>query len=169
MTPFRSIIITASLSMAVANAGMTIPNVRIKPDSIAGVIWYHDSSTTKFNNVNAMYVYVGKQTTVPTLRLRLQYENDKWLFIQKATLVADGHKYLVTGSWQRDHNARVWEWVDLVVEAPQMQMLKQVANAKSVVVRYEGRQYIHDRTIPAKELKAIAHMLQVYKDLGGTL
>lgn len=154
--------------LALAAEPVKFPNTRVSEDKIEGATFYTDASSTKFNNVNAIFAYVAAAPGMtPTLRLKVQYEGDKWLFMQKVIIAADDKKFEVTGSWKRDNKARVWEWLDEPMTGPKVAMLKTVSTAKEVTVRYVGKQYHVDRKVPATELKALGNMLTVYAKLGG--
>lgn len=143
-----------------------------KEDKIDGITWYRDKSSPQHQNSNAAFLYIGKPAVGPSwLRLTIRYEADDWLFIQTATIVVDGVKQgVVGGRWLRDHaRGRVWEWSDTAIKPEQIKMFSAMANAKAVVIRYEGSKYTVDRAVKAQELAAMRQVLKAYAELGGAL
>jgi hypothetical protein len=138
-------------------------------DKIEHIDWYRDKSTpnTWANNFN---LYMGVQNNKPWLRIKIGYAGDSWLFIQNATVVADGEKIGMTaGNWERDSKTRIFEWIDMPVNNSSLfAMLQKMVSAKEVIVRYEGRQYRKDRTLSRQEIKAISNVLAAYAEMGGT-
>lgn len=150
--------------------GPAVAAMQKRVDDIEKVTWYQDKSTTKYQNVNSAHIYMGDRGEAPWLRMSLQYAGSSWLFIKKATIVIDGTKRgEIGGTWQRDNSSTVWEWLDAPVTAENIQLVRDMANAKKVVIRFDGQQYYKDREIPAAELKAMRNVLAAYKELGGPL
>ena len=144
--------------------------MRKRVDQVDKITWYSDKSTPSYNNVNATYLYLGDDASGPGMRFKIQYAAHNWLFIQSAIIVIDGEKRgSLGGEWKRDHDTRIWEWIDVPVSRDNIKLVRDMANAKKVLIRFEGRQYQKDREVSATELKAMRNILEAYKELGGTL
>lgn len=140
-------------------------------DEVEKVTWYRDKTTPKTPMGNAVYLYVGAKGDKTWLRVVMQYSGSSWLFAEKAAVVVDGDKRgEYGGRWARDNAAgRVWETLDLQVDGGGIAVIRAMANGKAVTIRFQGRQYISDYKIPAKELTAMKNVLAGFHELGGKL
>jgi len=142
-----------------------LKSFKVSKDEFEGTEFYRDKRTPYYSNVNFIYPYIGKKEDHYWLRIKFQYAADDWLFINRAILLIDGEKYTVTGNWQRDNNSCIWEWLDILVEAKERNILGKISNAKSVKIRYQGSKYYKDRTITCKEKSIIKKTLEIYDSL----
>lgn len=140
-------------------------------DKMLDICWYKPPSAAKFTNANTFHLYFGRTSSgsFTDLRLRVQYFSDDWLFIRNVWAKADGVRVQVpAGKWERDNNHDIWEWSDVAVDTPQSTAaIKAIATAKSVVIRFEGRQYYNDRTLTATQLKALRDVIAAYETATG--
>lgn len=137
-------------------------------DKVEKINFYTDKSTPRSNRANNVSIYIGDSGDQPWLRISFNYAGENWLFIRKATIVIDGEKVgEVTGSWKRDNDSSVWEWLDMSVDKSTLAVIRAMANSKNVLVRYEGQQYIKDHKLSKQELQAIRNVLAAYAELGG--
>lgn len=134
-------------------------------DEFNATAFYRDPRTPKYTNINFIYPYIGQKGNNYWLRLKFQYTSDNWLFINKGILLIDGEQYIITGTWERDNDSTIWEWLDMQVGTEERIILERLANSKSAKVRYEGRQYRKDRTITSKEKDIIKKTLEIFDDL----
>lgn len=70
---------------------------------------------------------------------------------------------------ERDNDADVWEWYNLVVQEADCQMLTDIANADEVVVRMNGRQYYKDVKLSSTQIEAFKNTLYAYWGSGGRI
>jgi hypothetical protein len=151
-----------------AERDRTMAAMRKSHDDVEGITWYHDKSSPGFNNVNALFLYIGEKRGDQWLRLRIQYKAEDWLFVERVVIAADDARYTISeGPWERDHSTEIWEWLDYTPSAADLAMLRQVADAKRVVIRYEGKQYRNDWVLPDTHKQAIKRVLAAYAALGG--
>lgn len=146
-------------------------------DKMAGTSWYRHRSSPKNSNSNGFYLYFGKDDDGSILPLRVvaRYSAGSWLFVTRAWAKADGQTVDVpqkSGSlfgWERDHGGSgIWEWNDYaIIGSPDKERVLQIANAKSVTVRFEGKQYYNDRTLSAGQLKAMREVISAYEAATG--
>jgi hypothetical protein len=154
-----------------------LKGLRGKHDEMRGITWYKHPSSG--DSGNAFYLYFGRRDdgTLLPLRLLLRYYGDSWLFVEKAWAKADGVEVIVPQvrdkyrGWERDNGGgSIWEWSDTAVtEASDLSSVRQLANAKAVTVRFEGRQYYGDRKLSPQQLKAMREVLDAYKAAGGSV
>jgi hypothetical protein len=134
-------------------------------DEFKGTTFYEDPRIPNFVNTNFIFPYIGEKENEFWLRLKFQYASEDWLFIQKGIFLIDGEQFVVTGNWERDNNAEIWEWLDIIVGESEEKILEKIANSKSAKIRYEGMQYHDDREITNKEKNIIKKTLELYKSL----
>ena len=68
--------------------------------------------------------------------------------------------------FDRDNaSGSIWEWSD--TKADDMAMLNKIIAAKKVVIRYNGRQYYHDFTLPESQKTAMKEILVAWQRYGG--
>jgi hypothetical protein len=142
-------------------------------DDVEGISWYRDRNSPRYNNYNGFFAYFGKRDeSSPWLRLRIQYAADDWLFIEKYIIKVDGVTYTINeakyGEIETDNGSGgIWEWLDRSVSYKEMEIIKAVANGKSVKIRFIGKQYRKDKTITSRQKLALRNVLNAYEALGG--
>lgn len=147
--------------------------MRKKTDDMNGITWYHDKTSPRYTNRNGFFAYIGKkENSNPWLRLAIQYSADDWLFIEKYVIKVDDKTYTISekkyGEIETDNGSGgIWEWLDRKVGKSEMEIIKAVAEGKSVKIRYVGKQYYKDRTITSTQKRALRNVLNTYESLGG--
>jgi hypothetical protein len=133
--------------------------MRPNKDSFSGITWYRDRSSPIYTNANGFFLYFGVDDgSKMILRLRMQYFDDDWLFIDSAKINVDGEIYdLGSYDWERDNNSSIWEWIDEPLD--DRAMIEAIINSKSAVIRYDGSQYYDTRTITASQKRALRNVL----------
>jgi len=152
-----------------------------KVDKLENITWYRDKSSPQYTNYNGFFLYIGdKGINYPTLRLRIQYKDSDWLFIEKYIIYVDGLKYKTIetkyGDVERDNGSGgVWEWLDIPVTkynediVNDFDVIRAIINGKNVKIKYIGKQYSKVKTITKTEKNALKNVLEVYKVLGGEI
>jgi hypothetical protein len=140
-------------------------------DEIRGTNVYYHPSTRRTNNQNVMYAYVGERDNVVWLRLRMSYAGPHWLFVESLLFTVDGELFVLdfkTFDWERDQSAaRLWEWVDMPVDARTWRLINRIATAKEAMMRYEGHQYYSDREVIDTEKQMLRAVISAYQRMGG--
>ena len=133
-------------------------------DKFQDITWYSSSNSPRYRNSNGFYIYFGSSdnSKLP-LRLVVQYESDDWLFINSAAVNVDGENYSISGDWERDHDSRIWEWIDETLD--DREMIEAIIKSKSAVIRFEGNQYYNTRTISASQKQSMQDVLLAYDGL----
>ena len=138
--------------------------------SSTGGFWVEPKFKPKYRNVNSFYCYfwINDYNYASNFRFVMQYESDSWLFIENCVFNIDGENYTyIPKKMERDNYARIWEWFDDHVDKTNLNLVRKIANAKSVKVKLNGRQYYDTRTIKAKEIASIKQTLTYYEEIGG--
>lgn len=157
------------------NLANATKNMRKKYDDIKEITWYRDKTSPQYNNYNGFFGYFGKSNTgSPFLRLRIQYAADDWLFIEKYIIKVDGVTYEIEeekyGEIETDNgNGGIWEWLDRAVTKRELEIMKAVANGKSVKIRFIGKQYYKDKTISSKQKRALRNVIDAFEAMGGNI
>jgi hypothetical protein len=136
-----------------------------KFDEFNSTTWYQDSSSPRYTNRNAFYLYFGSSGSGSNpLRLRVQYYDDDWLFIDSAQIAVDGKIYdLNFTEWKRDNDSMIWEWADEVLS--DREMIEAIVKSKRAVIRFDGDQYYDTRTISPTEKRALRNVLDAHDSI----
>jgi tetratricopeptide (TPR) repeat protein len=133
-------------------------------DKFQDITWYSSPNSPRYRNYNGFYIYFGaSDNSKSPLRLVVQYESDDWLFIESAAVNVDGVNYSISGDWERDHDSRIWEWIDEALD--DREMIEAIIKSKSAVIRFEGNQYYNTRTISASQKQSMRDVLLAYDGL----
>lgn len=155
--------------------------MRKKVDDLEGITWYQDLTSPRFVNYNGFFLYIGgRGYNYPSLRLKIQYKSNEWLFIEKYIIYVDGSTYKTIeteyGDVKRDNgNGGVWEWLDIPIEKDSediindFDVLRAIINGEDVKIKFIGTQYSKVKTITKTQKNALKNVLEVYKVLGGEL
>ncbi len=143
--------------------------LREDADRVEGVTWYkHPNQPRYLNSRSTAYLYIGKKGEAgrPWLRMKVQYTSSDWLFVNNVIAWHDGVKEpLISGSFERDNNSTIWEWMDVSPDDYQIEVLRSLANANEAILRFEGDQYRKDVKLSAGDKKAIREVLEAYEVL----
>lgn len=133
-----------------------------KKDVFSNTTWFRDQSSPRFINRNAFYIYFGVAAgEAQSLRLKIQYLDDDWLFIDSAQVSVDGVVYdLDAPDWDRDNNTSIWEWSDEVLS--DRGMVEAIIRSKKAIIRFDGDKYYDTRTISAGQKAALKNVLSAY-------
>ncbi len=151
------------------------PGFRIKKDEFdtMGTTWYRPRTAPLYVNYNALYMYFGCQQEMPTtLRLRMQYQDDSWLFIRSVQFSIDGKPYEYTPSnLERDsgNGGQIWEWFDDAVDYSNKEIVLALYGASTARMRLVGDQYHKEKTITSTQLNEIKKTIDLYRAMGGQL
>ncbi len=145
----------------------------IKKDEFSsyGISWVEPKSRPQYRNQNALYCYfaINNNYSVYNMHFVMQYEADSWLFIENCVFNIDGENITyIPSKMERDNNSRIWEWFDERVDNRNISIVRKIANAKSVKIKLNGRQYYDTRTVKANDIASMKKILSFYEALGGT-
>lgn len=147
-----------------------LSSLQTETDKVEGITWYKPSTYPYYANSRSYVLpYIGQRDSSTWLRLKFHYTGDNWLFFEKITISIDGENYYKTYSYydvERDNGSGdVWEWVDISPTTSDIEMLKQIANSKETIVRFQGDNYHYDLTVKSSDKTAINQVLTAYEAL----
>lgn len=151
------------------------PGFRIKKDEFdtMGTTWYKPRTAPQYVNYNALYMYFGCQQEMPTsLRFRMQFQDDNWLFIRSVQFSIDGKPYEYTpNNLERDsgNGGQIWEWFDDAVDYSNKEIVLALYGASTARMRLVGDQYHKEKTITSTQLNEIKKTIDLYRAMGGQL
>ena len=113
--------------------------------------------------------YIGVKGDSTWLRFLVNYTGDNWVFFEKIIFSVDGEnttKYFSYYDVTRDNGGGdVWEYVDIPVGDSEIELLREIADSKTTIVRFQGDDYRHDFTITQADKNAIKEILLAYDSL----
>lgn len=122
----------------------------------------HPKEPRYTNSRSYLVTYIADTGMIPIMRMRLNYTDDSWLFIQSAKANIDGDIVdLKLTDWDRDNNHDIWEYSDIIVDERMRDILVRIANSKKTVIRFDGRQYYDNFTIGNTDKEIIRDMFMV--------
>lgn len=138
----------------------------------AGLVWYTPKDAPKHVDRNGIYLYFGKdETSMKSLRLRIQYYADEWLFINQIIFNIDGKVYrFFPTKMERDsgNGGKIWEWADEAIQdESDKDLVNALVNAKSAKMKLIGAQYYKIKAITKGQLASMRKTLQLYNAFGG--
>lgn len=101
----------------------------------------------------------------PALLLRISYGGDDWLFFEECIFKIDGESTTVKAprdSHRDNSGGRVWEYFTRAATDEDVKLLKAIASAKDVTVRFTGK-YKYDHELTDDEQAAIWNVLEAYR------
>lgn len=139
---------------------------RVQTDEFDDRKWVYHQSTPKYTNRNSIHLYFQEDNygNPSNLRFRVQYESDEWLFIRNMIFNIDGENItFVPDKMETDcgYGGRIWEWCDEAASL-NMELVRKIANANKVKVKFNGRQYYDTKTMSSSELQAFKDVYQYY-------
>jgi len=145
--------------------------LRKEVDDVRSTTSYSHLDSPKFVNTQSdlSCYFAATNAGTPTLRLKIQYVADEWLFIRKFTIKADDKTFTLSGEGiERDNGSgNIWEWYNKPVGPSERKLLDAIGSADSVTLRYEGDQYVKDRVLSDEEIARVRHVLLAYQIMGG--
>lgn len=142
-----------------------------KKDDFGESTWIKPKSKPEYINQNGFYCYFEKDANGNAFNFRFvgQYAADDWLFIKYLKFNIDGKNYeFYPSEVNTDNDSTIWEWFDEGINVTDSKLIEAIANAKSVKIRFEGRQYYNDKIMSKNNINSIKNTLEYYKALGGS-
>jgi hypothetical protein len=144
--------------------------LRKTTDTVREVASYqHIDSQVYVNTRSDFYAYIVTSADVkPTLKLRIQYVANDWLFIRGYTIKADESAFTIKADGIRDverdnSGGKIWEWHDLPVGDRELEMIKVIIRADRVILRCEGDKYVKDRLLSDAEVRRLGTVLTAFQ------
>ena len=150
-----------------------LSKLRTSSDKVEGITWYKSSNQPRYANSRSYVLpYIGKRdsSSFPWLRLKFHYTGDSWIFWTDLTFSIDGVK-----KYSKSYNSYdilrevgggdVWESMDIAPSDADITMLKEIADSKETIIRFQGEHYHYDLTVKASDKAAINDVLTAYEAL----
>lgn len=153
--------------------------MNVENDAVRGMKFYYPKAIPRgsdywYTNVRSfMLPYIGTNTKggSPWLRLIFNYTGSSWIFFEKVTVAVDDERYIFYYDYfdiERDNSGgEVWEYMDDNVGTYTLDMLKDIVDSTTVIIRFEGDSHYRDITMSASDKAAIAQVLTAYEAMGG--
>lgn len=102
-----------------------------------------------------------------TLKQKIQYADDDWLFVDRYKIVAGDEFYeSSTADFSRDHSGgSVWEWRSVAFDERQKQVVEAILDDPEATIRFYGSDYYHDHVVTQVEKRELKRVLELSKML----
>ena len=134
-------------------------------------VWYQPKSAPVYANANGIYCYFSTENGVPgSLRFRIQYYADDWLFFSEVQFSIDGKAYEFTPlktETDSGDGGFVWEWFDETLSETDKDLIYALSNAKSAKMKLIGRQYYKTKVITQEQINSMKRTMDLYHAFGG--
>ncbi|TNC73007.1 hypothetical protein [Rubellimicrobium roseum] len=130
-----------------------------------GTVWYNHPYNPRFDDVRLpIWLYIGcKEDGQPWFRLRTNWLGESRIAVQGIEVIYDGMTETLTeGAYKIDADALGWEWRDEQATFYQVEVLRSMAGARDVTLRYKGDPYFCEVELAEDEKQAVADMLELY-------
>jgi|GEM_PF-3771991 len=146
--------------------------MRKSTDDMRGLVFYQDPFSPRYVNLrSALYYYIShKPGSLPTLRARVIYKGDDWVFFNTVLVKVGDEVFRFTFDHfevQRDNGyGDVWEWVDVLAIGDWMRLAQRLKEGpRNIRVRFEGRPYYREFTMHPDDVAAVRKVLDAYEYL----
>lgn len=142
-------------------------NIHKETDKVEGINWYYAKNTPKDITNFSFYSYVGQRNNRYWLRFKTGFHKSNWIFFEKILINADGNRFEIPFDEYKDKKTEVssgvYEWVDIFVSDFLLIKLKEITEAKSVTVRFEGDKYHEDYTVSNSQKERLKQIIEFYE------
>jgi hypothetical protein len=135
-------------SESTAKAKKLLAGLKSSKDEFEETTFYY-GGVIPYNNVNRLYLYMPYQDGfLPSLRMKVQYAGEDWIFWNEAEVKVDDKKMslLGMGTLKRDNNGgKVWETTDsridrdLMDDVNNLAVIRAISASKSTTLRLSGK------------------------------
>ena len=155
---------------AQAEAEALLATFKVEEDVVRGMSFYYAPAYPQYIDTRCYIMpYIGMQDDNVWMRLMYDYTGDNWVFWTKLTIAVDEERYYRTYSYYdvvRDNQyGAVWEYMDDEVDGWDIEMLWDIVNSETTIIRFEGDEKWYDHTVSASDKEAIRDTLIIYEAL----
>ncbi len=154
-------------------------NADIIVDGLTRYWWAYDKVDKKIKFEPLRYMsepysrskYVSMQGTIEKGRaiglIKIKYYSSSWIFANRLKIVADGYTWESPElKFYRDNSGgNVWEYTFLNLSKQEhREVAEKISSAKETIIRFNGKQYFSDFTLPSRmkdDLKAMIKVIDV--------
>lgn len=143
--------------------------IRLNEDEFSDKTFIYPRSAPQYVNYNAFYLYYSKgESWISRPRLKFQFQDDDWLFIQNIVVSINGERnYTISPlDVDRDHSGgNIWEWFDIPVisNSEEESMLIDIQNATSVKIKINGSQYYKVKSLSQRQIRDLKMMFELWQ------
>lgn len=151
-----------------ANVAAKLKSLKYKVDKFTKITtYYHTDIPLSVSSGSRIRLTINMDTSGNTyLSLATIYNSDMWLWVKRVDANIDGiNSALTYGNFNRDNSVDIWEWREETPSSTQLQILRKIAAAKSVTLRYYGEEFYSDRKLSQRDIKAIADLLIIFDQI----
>ena len=135
-------------------------------DEVQNATFYTHKHQPEYTNQRCSilpYIAANESTN---LRLMINYADDDWVFFKSVIFAVDDKRYTETYNYyditHDSGGGMVGEYVDIVADKDDIKMLREIADSKKTIVRFQGDDHSYDYTLTKADKDAIKDVLLVY-------
>jgi hypothetical protein len=149
-----------------AELGEMLLDVHIKYDEMDNV-YFLDASAASLDKELSIYIKYGSKSS---LRFKLMYVEDDWLFVNSFKASADDFRYQSPKyEFVRDNSSgSIWEFIDIEASGELINLAKKLASANKSTIRFVGENYYSDMVLSNEQKDNISKALQIYDMLNNS-
>lgn len=138
-----------------------ITSLNLNFDSFEGRVLITENPYNNRDSLLSLNITIDSGVVYPFMRVK--YEAEDWLFVERFSTSADGIKWESPKvEFKRDNGyGKIWEWFTSRVDNQKIKMLTDMATAENSVVRFYGQNYYSDYTMTSKQKEELSQLLQL--------
>lgn len=136
-----------------------------KDDQFKGTAFYtHPQSPENVSDRSELFAYIAEKGNARTLRIKLQYRDKDWLFIEKFMVHINGKNHEFSPAMERHvlRNGGIVEWCDMDAGPKGQAFLRDLVKAGKGTLRHDGSQFQKDRELADDEIDRIGAVLDAF-------
>ena len=138
-------------------------------DDISGITWYRQPYFAHRMNTNRVSIYIGELDGSPSLRMKMSYTAEYWIFFEKIYFSFDNDRKKIIYDLEKDRGADsnsggVWGWIDITVTSDMELFLREFSRSENAKMKFSGK-YTRVRTLTSEEKQGIQDVLNGYDAL----
>ena len=141
----------------------------IKHDDVEGnTVIAPNKDLVKIMSTTALPFFVYSDSAgLSPLRIVAEYYGERWLFFKQVVISTDGECY--TKSFGNNEVLRdnadgyVWEWAEFNASAEEIEVLRKMAAAEKITIRFKGKERVYDIQMFKKGKQSILDTLHAYE------
>lgn len=137
-------------------------------DDFRSITFYHHRNEPAYIDIRSRIgLYIADPDAGrPHLRVKTVYTEDSWLWVRDVQVSIDGRiSRFTSGEFLHDNDSEIWEWRDEVPTATQISLLREMAQADTVTMRFNGNPYYDEKTLSAEDRRMIRDVLIAYDEM----
>lgn len=136
-----------------------------KTDETNGTTIYTHKNAPKYSNSRStISPYIWEKDGQLYLKVQVQYTASKWLFVKEVRVNTGtgATETFFAGTFRQDNDTSIWEWINVTSSPTQLAILRRIAGAPSVKLKFEGEQHSKDIYMRSGDIQLIRETLALY-------